>query len=104
MIMIMIMMKLGNAVVDIAASIELDRIGLDCKLGCSLTDYAFKVDNTQNTKHGQLIQGNGEARLFFFIKCFTAEPQEIPWIFILLHFLSVYSFLIVPTFNCISIG
>ena len=32
-------MKLGNAVVDIAASSwTLDRIGLVCKLGCSLTD------------------------------------------------------------------
>ena len=33
-IIIIIMMKLGNPVVDIAASSrEFDRIGLDCKLG-----------------------------------------------------------------------
>ena len=38
-------MKLGNAVVDIAASSwTLDRIGLVCKLGCSLTDKIKSVD------------------------------------------------------------
>jgi hypothetical protein len=47
-------MKLGNAVVDIAALSKLDWIGLVCKLGCSLTDNKISL-KTIVFQYGQIF-------------------------------------------------